>query len=580
MREPLPRTSVVSGVLSGLSVLASALLLELGRNLVMDSFGESADVQLVASGLRWLAVLLVVAALLYTGYRLTAERRDRRRLRRRRELLGGLDGPPLTGPWAADHLLSSAGNDDENDEPIDEAEGEFGVGPDATLGVHPVAAALRALPVAEYDAATVHAILTAVGMELALLPEAWSPSAGAPPIAPGERWTATDLLTHLIADGVLVCHETQRYRLARYPAEPDRTTVLAGAIWQSALFALLRHHADRATGWAIGVTTVPFGPPARRWFAVEEPRLRKLVRRCCLGNRARVEAIPSATAAQLVRICDALDTWYAVRPAPGSRTRSLATALLNLGPKALGGHHRALTLRAQPAGEPPWRWRPWWRRATGIGARAEHASGLTLLETADTPAALAEAVDRLRAAWWRLPREDLANQVRVLTDLAVAHIHQGRLDAAQDRLELAALRARDDENADGWARVHEIAGAVAWARGEPRGALRCWQRALTVYRELADQHGIGRCLQHLGAATLVAPEHGDLVLDGEPAHDVAEVQRYAHSWLAEADRRNTRAAHVTYYLGRAATLRGTAEPPDFERWPSEVREETMSMPIP
>ncbi|MFQ6231110.1 hypothetical protein, partial [Nocardia sp. NPDC002869] len=98
MREPLPRTSVVSGVLSGLSVLASALLLELGRNLVMNSFGESAEVQLVASGLRWLAVLLVVLALIYTGFRLTDERRDRRRLRRRRDLLADLDGPPLTGP--------------------------------------------------------------------------------------------------------------------------------------------------------------------------------------------------------------------------------------------------------------------------------------------------------------------------------------------------------------------------------------------------------------------------------------------------------------------------------------------------
>lgn len=572
MREPLPRTSVVSGVLSGLSVLASALLLELGRNLVMDSFGESAEVQLVASGLRWLAVLLVVLALLYTAYRLTAERRTRRRLRRRHELLAGLDGPPLTGPWTSDPPLSSAGND-ENEESIAEAAGEYGVGPDPTLGVHPVAAALRALPIAEYDAATVHAILTAIGMESALLPEAANPAAGAQPVAPGERWTATDLLTQLISDGVLVCHETQRYRLARFPAEPDRATVLAGAIWQAALFALLRHNADRASGWAIGVTTVPFGPPARRWFAVEEPRLRKLVRRCCLGDSDRVAAIPSATAAQLVRICDALDTWYAVRPAPAGRTQSLAAALVSLGPEVLGGHYRAIRLRAGTVEEPPpWRWRPWWRRATGIGARAEHAAGLSRLESAETPVALADAVDRLRAAWWRLPREDLANQVQVLTDLAVAHIHQGRLDAAQDRLELAALRARDDENADGWARVHEIAGAVAWARGEPRGALRCWQRALTVYRDLADNSGIGRCLQHLGAAVLIAPEHGDLVLDGEPAHDVAEVQRYAHSWLAEAERQNTRAAHVTYYLGRAATLRGTAEVPDFERWPSEVRE--------
>lgn len=558
MREPLPRTPVVSGVLSGLSVLASALLLELGRNLVMNSFGDSAEVQLVASGLRWLAVLLVVLALVYTGFRLTAERRDRRRLRRRRDLLADLDGPPLTGPSAPQPLSPSP---------------EPGAEPDDALGDHPVAAALHALPVTEYDAATVHAILTAVGMELAVLPDTGSSASGERPIALGERWTATGLLAQLISDGVLICHETQRYRLVRYPAVPDRATAIAGPIWQAALFALLRHSADRATSWAIGVTTVPFGPRARRWFAVEEPRLRALVRQSCRGDFAA--AIPPATAAQLVRIGDALGTWYAVGPADNSEIRSVAADLLELGPAVLGGHHRAIELRAGTAEEPPpWRWRPWWRRATGVGARAEHAAGLALLESADTPQRLAAAVDRLRAAWWLLPRDDRTNQVRVLTDLAVAHIHQGRLDAAQDRLELAALRAREDENADGWARVHEVAGAVAWARGEPRGALRCWQRALTVYRALADDNGIGRCLQHLGAAILVAPEHGDLVLEVDPAHDVAEVLCHAHSWLAEAGRRNPDAAHVGYYSDHAATIREVAEPPDFERWPLEDREET------
>jgi tetratricopeptide (TPR) repeat protein len=576
MREPLPQTSVVSGVLSGLSVLASALLLELGRNLVMNSFGESAEVQLVASGLRWLAVLLVVLALFYTGFRLTDERRDRRRLRRRRDLLADLDGPPLTGLPAPHPPPSSSVLADTNDGGGDSAGADNDAGND--LGDHPVAAALHALPVTEYDAATVQAILTAVGMELALVPGTGSTSAGEQPIALGQRWTATGLLEQLIADRVLVCHATQRYRLGRAPEVPDRSAVIAGPIWQAALFALLRHSADRATSWAIGATTVQFGPRARRWFAVEEPRLRALVHQCCRGDFAA--AIPPATAAQLVRIGDALATWYAVGPADNSEIRSVAADLEMLGPAVLSGHHRAIQLRAgTAAGPPPRRWRPWWRRATGIGARAEHAAGLALLQSAETPEALAAAADRLRAAWWRLPREDLANQVRVLTDLAVAHIHQGRLDAAQDRLELAAIRARADENADGWARVHEIAGAVAWARGEPRGALRCWQRALTVYRELADDNGIGRCLQHLGAAVLVAPEHGDLLLDGAPAHDAAEVRRCAHSWLAEAGRRNPDAAHVGYYTDHAATLRGTAEPPDFEHWPLEVREEASSTPI-
>ncbi|WP_327151452.1 hypothetical protein [Nocardia sp. NBC_01329] len=554
MRETLPRASVVSGVLSGLSVLASALLLELGRNLVMNSFGDSAEVQLLASGLRWLAVLIVASAVLYTGYRLTAEQRDRRRLLRRRTLLADLDGPPLAGT----PLARPSPPPPEDDPRIDG---------------NPVAAALSELPVAEYDAATVHAILTAVGMESALGPRSGSSPSGGPPIGPGEQWTASGLLTRLISAGVLVCHEPQRYRLALRPESRDRDAVIAGAVWQAALFALLSHRADRATSWAVGVNTVPFGPRARRWFTVEEPGLRMLVHECCRGDFAA--AVPPATAAQLVRIGDALDIWYAVDPAGGSETRAVAADLAALGPAVLGGHHRAVLLRSGGLGPPPPpRRRLWWRQATGVGARAEHAAGLALLESGATADTLSAAVDRLRSAWWRLPRDDRANQVRVLTDLAVAHIYQGRLDAAQDRLELAALRAAADEDADGWARVYEIAGAVAWARGEPRGALRCWQRALTTYRDLADAKGIGRCLQHVGAAVLVAPEHGDLVLDGDSASDVSEVLRRAHSWLAEAGRRNRQAAHAGFYAGQAATIRGVAESPDFDRWPAEARDET------
>ncbi|WP_328395257.1 tetratricopeptide repeat protein [Nocardia sp. NBC_00416] len=556
MREPLPRTSTVSGVLSGLSVLASALLLELGRNLVMNSFGDGAEVQLLASGLRWLSVAVIVLAVVYTGYRLTAERRSRARLARRRMLLADLDGPALT-------------------EPVTPPPPPPPPQRDPGLAGDPVAAALRELPVTEYDAATVYAIATAVGMEQALAPE--PPPSGDQTIALGERWTASDLLARLVAAGVLVCHQPQRYRLARVPVSPGREVVIAGAVWQAALFALLCHNADRAASWAAGATTVPSAPRARRWFIAAEPRLRALVRRCCRDGIAH--AIPPATAAQLVRIGDALDIWYAVSRAEGGETRAVARDLAELGPDALGGHQTAVLLRAGRLTGSPSRWQRPWRRATGVRARAEHGAGLRLLDTATTPEALAAAVDRLRAAYWRLPREDLANQVRVLADLAVAHIHQGRLDAAQDRLELAALRALDDEDIDGWARVHELAGAVYWARGEPRAALRCWQRALTSYRDLADDNGIGRCLQHLGAAVLIAPEHGDLVLGGDGAPGAPEVLRRAHSWLAEAGRRDPGTAYVSEYLARAATIRGVSEPPDLDHWPVAVRDATGTDPV-
>lgn len=548
MRETLPRAPVVSGVLSGLSVLASALLLELGRSLVMNSFGESTGVQLVASGLRWLAVLIMVLAVLYTAYRLLAERRNRRRLVRRRRLLTDLDGPPLTGPVVA-----------RPDPPAPER--------DPLLDGDAVVAALRELPVTEYDAATLYAITTAVGTELALSPRA---PAGVGAAVAGEPWTASGLRDRLVAAGVLDCYEPQRYRLARVPESPGRNEVINGTIWQAALFALLCHRADLATSWAVASTTVPFGPRARRWFTAEEPGLRQLVRVCCRSGISA--AVPPATAAQLVRLGDALDTWYACCRAGTADTREVARDLAELGATRLGGAHRAIMLRAglQPV-EQRRRWRPW-RWATGVGARAEHEAGRRLLCTATTPEALAAAVDRLRAAWWRLPREDAVNQVHILVDLAVAHIYQGRLDAAQDRLELAALRAVDADDSDGWARVHELAGVVCWARGEPRAALHYWQHALTTYGDLADDRGIGRCLQHLGAAVLIVPEHGDLVLGAENAHTVSGVLRHAHAWLAEARRRYPDATCAGFYLDRAATLRGVAEVPDMDRLPLEVRE--------
>lgn len=548
MRTTLPRAPVVSGVLSGLSVLASALLLELGRNLVMNSFGESAGVQLVASGLRWLAVLIVVLAVLYTGYRLLAERRNRSRLVRRRRLLTDLDGPPLTGPVVV------------RPDPPPPAR-------DRALDGNAVAAALRELPVTEYDAATLYAITTAVGMELALAPRG---PAGAGAAVPGEPWTASGLRDRLVTDNVLDCYEPQRYRLVRVPVSPGPDEVISGALWQAALFALVCHRAGLAASWAVALTTVPFGPRARRWFTAEEPELRKLVRSCCRSDSRT--AVPAATAGQLVRIGDALDTWYACCRAGTTDTREVARDLAELGETRLAGAHLATLLRGGllPV-EQRRRWRPWWR-ATGLGARVEHEAGRRLLRTAPTPASLAAAVDRLRAAWWRLPREDAVNQVYLLADLAVAHIRQGRLDAAQDRLELAVLRAVDADDADAWARVHELAGVVCWARGEPRGALHYWQHALTTYRDLADDRGIGRCLQHLGSAVLIMPEHGDLVLGAESARTVPEVLRHAHAWLAEARRRYPDAACAGSYLERAAILRGVAEPPALERLPLEARE--------
>ncbi|NKY32089.1 tetratricopeptide repeat protein [Nocardia speluncae] len=594
MSEPLPRSALVPGVLGGLSVIATTLLLELGRTLVLNSFGESDGVRLLSTGLRWLAVLLVVLAVLYAGYRFTMDRRSRTRRARRRNALAALDGACPFGP--VDVRV---------------------VAPPTAEAMNPgwrneVVAALRELPVWNYDTATLHAVLGAVaaahGASPGPLP---APATGTRETSPEDPRPAQPLgdphtgpgLREWLEYGRILKRQGDHHLLVEVPEAPEKDEVRAGELWQAALFALLSHCADQASRWAVALTTVPFAPGARRWFTMEENYLRELVVWCSppAATQGRTPVghpgpeIPPATVVQLVRIADALDTWYAhqvrirddktavvaenlgrltvqtemtwysrsmelrqprphdprsgrhpVRAGTGAREQRVQTP----GGPAYPGQARR-QVPPEPA-DPPCGIR---RRATGLAARWKHRAALERLNAAGTPGDLEAAVQLLRAAWWRLPREDVGNQVRVLTNLAVAHIEQGRLDAAADRLELAAVRAAGEEDDAGRALVHELNGAVCWARGEPRGALRHWQRALTLYDDLADDRGIAGCLHHMGSALRVVPEHADLVLGDDPPPITEDVYRCAQDWMDEAAAR------------RAGTLA-----PHFDRRPLRAGE--------
>ncbi|WP_280434269.1 tetratricopeptide repeat protein [Nocardia carnea] len=566
MNEPLPRSVVVPGVLGGLSVIATTLLIELGRNLVMNSFGESDGVRLLSSGLRWLAVLIVLIAVVYAGYRLAMERRARLRLATRRDALAVLDGTRPSGPPVPRDLASPA------------------VLPGIPGWRSEVVAALRELPVRSYDTATLHAVLAAIAAVHDDLPgplpgpvdsETQEPvPLGDPRTAPGLRqWLEHGRVLHRSGD---------HHVLGKVPETPAAPEVRAGEIWPAALFALLAHCADQASSWALALTRIPFAPGARRWFAAEETYLVALVERVSalsgaedlpLGGRLGVRTIPPATVVQLVRIADALDIWYAHQVRiRDDQSAAVAASLSNLTersamswytrsmelrqpqPHDLGsaqqpGRSGARTHRAQTVDEPVLPPSLARRensteptdplcgirgRATGLAARWKHRAALERLTAAATPDDLADAVHLLRAAWWRLPREDVTNQVRVLTNLAVAHIEQGRLDAAADRLELAAVRAADEEDDAGRALVQELAGAVCWARGDSRSAVRCWQLALTRYDDLADDRGIAGCLHNIGSVLRVVPEHADVVLGDDPPPATEDVHRYAQDWLDEA----------------------------------------------
>ncbi|MGQ4599728.1 hypothetical protein [Nocardia sp. R6R-6] len=516
-----PRSSIWQGFLGTASVVAYTVLFELVRTLVVNSFGENAVVQFLNGTLRWLSVLFVAAAATYALYRFAAGYGVKVRTARELDLIVGLVEP---GPALADHAPRV---DPQPPQEVDALDG------------HTLAAVLRDLPTHDYESIALLAVLDAVRDTRGRLP------------LERETWgrTAAMQLEGLRRRGVLAEHGAQRFCVRQVPALPDRATVTAGPEWGAALTALLHHYADRADRWAIALESRRFAGGARRWFETEEPYLRALVAACASSG----VPLPAAALAHLLRLGDALDVWYA-RIGLGENGHGVAAELSSL--SGLDELSRDLVLlRAGRLAQRPRRYRPW-RLSTSLAARWEHREALRRLAT--EPPDLDGVVDRLETAWWLLPRGDVAGEVCALINLAVVHIRQGRLDAAGDRLGLAESLTRGGLDPDGRAQTHETMGALWWARGEPRRALRCWQLALTAFRVLDDDPGIGRCLQHLGSAIVVAPEHATLLLPNDPPLTRTEALRQAGGWLVEALRRHPSADHAEYYAARARSALSTA----------------------
>ncbi|MGQ4615863.1 hypothetical protein [Nocardia sp. R7R-8] len=517
-----PRSSIWIGFLGTASLVAYTVLFELVRTLVVNSFGENAVVQFFNGPLRWLSVLLIAAAATYALYRFARGYRTRMRTAREMDLIAGLIEP---GPALADRR------------PREAARSPRSV---AALDGHLIAAVLRDLPVHDYETVALLAVLNAIRDTPERLPLAREPSAR----------TAAKLLEGLRRREILAEDGAQRWCVRQVPTLPDRATVTAGPQWGAALTALLHHYADRAGRWAIALESRRFAGGARRWFETEEPYLRALVAACAgqvdpADPAARGVDYPPAAVAQLIHLGNALDVWYA-RIGVGENGRGVADDLCSL-PGTDELNRDLLLLRAGRLTERPRGYRPR-RLSTSLAARWEHQAALRRLG-AESPA-LDEAADQVEAAWWLLPRDDIAGEVCALINLAVVHIRQGRLDAAQDRLELAESLTRPGLDPDGRAQTHETMGTLWWARGEPRRALRCWQLALTAYRALDDDLGIGRCLQHLGSVIVTDPDHATLLLPNDPPLTRAEALRQAAGWLAEARRRHPAALHAEYYAAQ------------------------------
>ncbi|MFC8046119.1 tetratricopeptide repeat protein [Nocardia sp. NPDC057353] len=483
-------------------VVATALTLEFGRTLVVDSFGESEVVETLASTLRAFWILLVVGGVLFAGYRWYSQRRDGERLERTRALLDALDKPQVP----VDGIASEA---DSSLQPVDSPRNRTEM------------AVLQHLPARRYDSALLLAVAAALTDAAHSLRESDSS-------APTYR-SPTDLVEQLLRDRILAVAGAY-YSPTVWEPVSAHAEVLTKPAWATALYTLVHEHAERARARAAALEHPEYAMTARAWFDSVQGDLRGLITGC--HHVASHKKLPKAVLPELIRIIDALDVYYGYDHRSAD-LRALVTALST--PSEFPLHRALLQLRANPAGAPKVRLRPLaWSNA--VAARRRHGHTLERFDTAeDGPDATAR---KLEQVWRRLPRADLHAEVCVLVNLAVVELRRGNLDAAGDRLDLAFARTENGRDPGGRAHATEILGILHWMRGEQIAALLAWRTAYTGYRALADDRGRGRCLRHLGSALRAAPEFGGSAV-APPAPDQPlnhdRVVRQARGWLTAAD---------------------------------------------
>jgi tetratricopeptide (TPR) repeat protein len=306
---------------------------------------------------------------------------------------------------------------------------------------------------------------------------------------------------------------------------------------QGALNRLVRHYAELAERWAVGLGAPETSPAAVSWFRAEEAMLLELVRHAedprSLGAVCRIADALEAWHSREQRAADLLATADALRDAAHRAAdptvealavvrRSVAlrmagrlaeaeadarsvTADEHRVPAIAARGHLALALAnvAQAVG---------WRDEDGplADARrpAERSGGQEDLAAQE---ALAEAERALHRCLGLLPRADVAAHIAARIDLGVVRLRQGYPVRAVEHLAHAEQLATETENWSARAHAVELLGVVSWRRGRSPEAISRWRQALELYRELGEDQGVARCLLHLGTVAVTEPAVAGLV---------------------------------------------------------------------
>ncbi|HEY6740487.1 MAG TPA: hypothetical protein VI076_16710, partial [Actinopolymorphaceae bacterium] len=369
-------------------------------------------------------------------------------------------------------------------------------------------------------------------------------------VAPAATRPLTDVLAELCGEGLVRYSPAGRYWL------PQRTREKAPEIvdwtdsgpptWPASLVTLFDHYAAACDVWTAALTNVDTCSTAVGWFRSEELLLSDLV----------VSARPDAQQVHLImdslmRICDALDLWYARERLP-ARSARVSRALLDIAVAAGDEVAKVVadtrlraadrqTNQSEPP-EPPEATAPATLRRhplfSALVARRHHEAGLHHLDRAvrSAPADrthLDRAEKEFRAAWLALPRSNPSGELAILLDLAVVHLHQGRFEDARERLALAESLTGDGVDLGGRAQVLELQGILAWIMGARSQAVLLWWYALGLFCQVEEAEGESRCLQHLGSVVLDDPALAGLVRDENDPEELDEATAIVHAtqWL-------------------------------------------------